>query len=113
MEEQAARPVSASISDRLAVERRPSDAPGGRSAPPDANLGAEVATLAHLLAEVVRLAGNSGVFPSRWAQVAEMALEHESVHAALRADPPLLSTEHIIIQLNELRELIGDGHARR
>jgi len=113
VEEQAARPVSAPISDRLLVERRPSDAPGGRSAPPDANLVAEVAALAALLAEVVRLAGDSGVFPSRWAQVAEMALEHESVRAALRAGPPPLSTENIISQLNELRELIGDGNARR
>jgi hypothetical protein len=99
--------------DRPLVERHPSDAPGGRSAPPDADLAAEVAALADLLAEVVRLAGDRGVFPSRWAQVAEMALEHEGVRAALRADPPPLSTEHIITQLNELRELIGDRHAGR
>ncbi|HEX6402975.1 MAG TPA: hypothetical protein VF003_07445 [Pseudonocardiaceae bacterium] len=113
MEEKATRPVSAPISDRPLVERRPSNAPGGWSAPPDANLAAEVAALADLLAEVVRLAGDSAVFPSRWAQVAEMALEHESVCAALRADPPPLSTEHIIAQLNELRELIGIGYAGR
>ena len=93
------------------VERRLSDAPGGRSAPPDADLAAEVAALAELLAQVVRLAGDSAVFPSRWAQVAELALEHESVRTALRADSPPLSAEYIICQLNELRELIGDGYA--
>jgi 2-phospho-L-lactate guanylyltransferase (CobY/MobA/RfbA family) len=65
------------------------------------------------LAEVVHLAGDSAVFPSRWAQVAELALEHETVRVALRADLPLLSTEHIITQLNELRDLIGDGYAGR
>ena len=62
-----------------------------------ANTTAGVADIGLLgMAEVVRLAEDRGVFPSRWAQVAEMALEHESVCAALRADPPPLSTEHII-----------------
>ena len=112
MEEQATRPVSAPIPDRPLVERHPSQTPGDRLAP-DTDLAAEVAALADLLAEVLRLAGDRGVFPSRWAQVAEMALEHEGVRAALQADPPPLSTEHIITQLNELRELIGDGHAGR
>ena len=101
-----------SFSDRSLVERCPSDAPGGRSAPPDPDLAAEVAALAELLAEMVRLARDSAVFPSRWAQVAELALEHEGVRAALRADSPPLSTQHIITQLNQLRDLIGDGHAR-
>lgn len=113
MEGQAARPVSAPIPDRPLVERRPSGAPGGRSASPDAGLAAELAALADLLAEVVRLAGDSAVFPSRWAQVAELALEHESVRAALRTDALPLSTGQIIVQLNELRELIEDGHAGR
>lgn len=113
MEEQAARPVSAPIPDRPLVERRPSDAPGGRSASPDTSLATEVTALAELLAEVVRLAGDSAVFPSRWEQVAEIALEHESVRAVLRADALPLSTGHIIAQLNELRELIEDGHAGR
>jgi hypothetical protein len=100
------------FSDRPPVERHPSVVPGGRSAPPDGGIAAEVAALAGLLAEVVHLAGDTALFPSRWAQVAELALEHESVRAALRADLPPLSTEHIITQLNELRDLIGDGHAR-
>jgi hypothetical protein len=102
-----------SFSDRSLVGRSPSEAPGDRSAPPDPDLAAEVAALAELLAEMVRLARDSAVFPSRWAQVAELALEHESVRAALRADSPPLSTRHIITQLNQLRDLIGDGHVRR
>jgi hypothetical protein len=99
-----------SFSGRPLVERHPSVIPRGRSAPPDGGLAAEVAALAGLLAEVVQLAGDSALFPSRWAQVAELALEHESVRAALRADSPPLSTEHIVTQLNQLRALIGDGH---
>ncbi|HJT05161.1 MAG TPA: hypothetical protein VJ757_16265 [Pseudonocardiaceae bacterium] len=101
-----------SFSDRSLVERRSSEAPGGRSAPPDPDLAAEVAALAELLAEMVRLARYGAVFPSRW-QVAELALEHKSVRAALRPHPLPLSTDHIITRLNELRDLIGDGHARR
>ncbi|MDQ3764546.1 MAG: hypothetical protein M3460_24215 [Actinomycetota bacterium] len=105
-------------------ENRPSRFPTGRwssgarqrlpaagSAPPDADPAAEVTALAGLLAEVVRLAGDSALFPSRWAQVAQLALEPE--RAALRADPLPLSTEHIITQLNQLYDLIGDGHAQR
>lgn len=102
-----------SFPDRSPVERCPSEALGGRSAPPDRGLTTEVAALAGLLAEVVQLAGDSAVFPSTWVQVAELALEHEAVRAALRADLPPLSTKHIITQLNELRDLIGDGDARR
>jgi hypothetical protein len=102
-----------SFSDRSLVERCPSEVPGGRSAPADPDLAAEVVALAELLAEMAGLARDNAVFPSRWAQVAELALEHESVRAALRADSPPLSAQHIITQLNELRDLIGDGHARR
>jgi len=98
-------------------------APGGRSAPGDVDLATEVAALAALLAEVVQLAGASALFPSRWAQLAELALEHDSVRAALQAErpPPTaplnadtspLSTERIIAQLNGLHDLIRDGHAR-
>ena len=94
--------------DRPLVARHTSDAPGDRP-PSPGGLAAEVAALA----EVVQLAGDSALFPSQWAQVAELALQHVRVHAALRADSLPLSTEHIITQLNELRELIGDGHARR
>jgi hypothetical protein len=100
----------------------PSGFPGGRSAPGDVDLATEVAALAALLAEVVELAGNSAVFPSRWELIAELALEHDSVRAALRAeqngsapldaDSPPLGIEHIIAQLDQLRDLIGDGHAR-
>ena len=100
----------------------PSGFPGGRSAPGDVDLATEVAALAALLAEVVELAGNSAVFPSRWELIAELALEHDSVRAALRveqngaappdADSPPSGIEHIIAQLDQLRDLIGDGHAR-
>jgi hypothetical protein len=101
------------VPDWPLAERRSSKTRDRRSAPPDPDLATEVAALAGLLAEVVQLAGDSALFPSRWAQVAELALEHESVRAALRADSPPLSTQHIITQLNQLRDLIGDGHARR
>jgi hypothetical protein len=97
--------------------------PGGRPAPPDADLATEVAALATLLAEVVELAGQRGVFPSQWALIAELALEHDSVRATLRAeqtatappdtDSPPSGIEHIITQLDQLHDLIGDGHARR
>jgi hypothetical protein len=113
VEEQAVPPVSAPIPDWPLVERRPSEVPGGRSTPPDAGLVTEIAALAGLLAEVVQLAADSALFPSRRAQVAELALEHEAVRVALQADLPPLSTEHIITQLNQLRDLIGDGHVRR
>lgn len=114
--------MSASIPDRSLVES-PSRAPGGRSAPKDADLATEVAALAELLAEAVQLADTRALFPSRWAQLAELALEHDCVRAALqaqqtgrstprKADTPPLSTERIIAQLNGLHDLIGDGHAR-
>jgi hypothetical protein len=70
-------------SGRSPVERTPSEAPGGRSAPPDPDLAAEVAALAELLAEVVHLAGQRAVFPGHSEQIAEQAMEHESVRAAL------------------------------
>jgi hypothetical protein len=116
--------VSASIPDRSLVEPAPSDAPGGRSAPGDVDLATEVAALAALLAEVVQLADNSALFPSRWAQLAELALEHDSVRAALEAeqagrsaprtaDTPPLVPSRIIAQLNGLHDLVRDGrHAR-
>jgi hypothetical protein len=78
----------------------------------------ELAELAGLLAEVVMLAGNSSVFPSRWELIAELALEHDSVRAALQTEStgpasreartPPLSTEHIVDQLEQLRELMPD-----
>lgn len=71
-------------SGRSAVEQLPlSNAPGSRSAPSDADLAGEVAVLAELLAEVVELAEDRAVFPSRLQVVAELALEHASVRAAL------------------------------
>lgn len=74
--------MSDPTSGRSPVERRPpSDAPGDRSAPPDP--AAEVAALAELLAEVVQLAGQRAVFPGRWEELAELAMEHPSVRAAL------------------------------
>jgi hypothetical protein len=36
-----------------------------------------------LLAEVVQLAGQRAVFPGRWEELAELAMEHPSVRAAL------------------------------
>ena len=81
--------------------------------------------MAGLLAEVVMLAGNSSVFPSRWELIAELALEHDSVRAALQTErtgpapwetsTSPLSIEHIVDQLEQLRELVpgrataGDG----
>ncbi len=46
----------------------------------------EVEALAALLAEVVELAGDRAVFPGRWAQVAELAMGHESVRRAMLAE---------------------------
>jgi hypothetical protein len=74
------------ISGWSPVERPPSKAPDGRSAPPDAGLPAEVAELAALLAEVVVLAEDRAVFPSRLQLVAELATEHDSVRRALAAE---------------------------
>lgn len=88
------RPMSDLNSGRPLVEPSPSEAPGGRSAPSDAGLAAEIAVLAALLAEVVELAGKRAIFPGQWALIAELALDHDSVRAALEA------------------EGIGSGHAR-
>jgi hypothetical protein len=106
---------------RPRVEQSP-QSPGGQPAPPNADPATEVAALAALLAEVVELAGNSAVFPSRWELIAELTLEHDSVRAALRAeqngsapldaDSPPSGIERIIAQLDQLRDLIGDGRAR-
>lgn len=67
------------------VERLPLEAPGDQSASPDGDLAAEVTALAGLLAEVVALAKERAVFPGRWAAIAEMALEHDSVRQVLSA----------------------------
>jgi hypothetical protein len=101
--------MSAPVPDRRLVEP-PSQTPGDRSDPDDVDLETEVAALAALLAEVVQLAGTSALFPSRLAQLAEMALEHNSVRTlqaeqtgrstSHNADTPVLNTEHIITQLN-------------
>ena len=115
--------VSASNSGQPLAEP-PSQTPGGRSAP-GGDLATEVAALAALLAEVARLAEDSALFPSRWALIAELALEHASVRVALLAaeknngsalpddNPTPLSTEHIIAQLNSLQDLISDDQTRR
>lgn len=56
------------------------------SAPPDVELLiTEVATLAGLLAQVVQLATQAVIFPSRWEILAEQAMEHPSVCAAVLA----------------------------
>ena len=58
---------------------------GGRSVLAD-DLTAEVAALAALLVEVVELAAESAVFPTRLQVVAGLALEHASVRRALAAE---------------------------
>ena len=70
-------------SGRSPVERPPSKAPGGRSAPLGTDPATEIAVLAELLAEVVVMAGQRAVFPGRWQHVAELAMEHHSVRVAL------------------------------
>jgi hypothetical protein len=115
-------PVIDLDSGRPLVERFPSEAPGGRSAPPDADFAMEIQALVSLLAEVVTLATKRAIFPGQWVLIAELALEHESMRVALRSkrtgpepldpDTPALTTELIIGQLNQLRDLIGDGRAR-
>lgn len=78
--------VSDLTSDRPLVEQLPSKAPGSRSAPPDLELLiTEVAALAELLAQVAELAGNAAIFPGHWETLAEQAMEHPSVRAALLA----------------------------
>lgn len=111
--------MSAPIPDRppIGLPLSPT-APGSRSVPPDAGLAEELAELAALLADVVVLASDSAVFPSRWALIAELALEHDSVRTALRTEWPgstsrdartqPLGTHHIIDQLEQLRELVPD-----
>jgi hypothetical protein len=67
------------------VEQVPPQAPGSRSATPDAGLATEVAALAALLAEVVQFAGRAAIFPSEWEALADQAREHHSVCTALLA----------------------------
>jgi hypothetical protein len=115
-------PVNDLDSGRRRVEQPPSQSPGGWPAPRDADSATEVTVLAALLAEVVELAGNSAVFPSRWALIAELALEHDSVRTALRAeqtatvppdaDSPPSGIAHIITRLDQLHDLSGGGNAR-
>lgn len=72
--------------------------------PAEERLATEVRALAELLADVVEVAGGRAVYPSRWDQIAELALEHKCVRVALQqaggsarlADTPPLSTEHIV-----------------
>jgi hypothetical protein len=115
-------PVNVTTPDRPRIEPL-SQAPGRWSAPNDIDLATEVAALAALLGEVVQLAGTSALFPSCWAQLVELALEHASVRAALWAEETDRSTprnaatpppgiQRIIAQLNQLHDLIEDGHAR-
>ncbi|MBV8993566.1 MAG: hypothetical protein JO287_07670 [Pseudonocardiales bacterium] len=79
-------PVSDLTYGRPLVERIPSESPGGRSAPPEIELLiTEVATLAGLLAQVVEMAGRAAIFPGHWEALAELAMEHASVRAALAA----------------------------
>lgn len=113
--------MSALPPDRSLVE--PTSKTAGHRSAPGVDPATEVAALAALLAEAVQLTDTNAPFPSRWAQLAEVALEHDSVRAALEADQtdestpgtvdtPPLSTEYIIARLNGLHDLIGDGHAR-
>lgn len=78
--------ATAPLADRPPVEPPPlTIAPGGRSVPPS-DLVAEVEALAWLLVEVVMLAGDRAVFPSRLQVIAELATEHDSVRWALAAE---------------------------
>jgi hypothetical protein len=78
-------PVSTPVPDRPMAEDAPAS-PGGRPEPPEADLAREVQALAALLAEVVELAGKRAVFPGHWQHLAELAMDHPSVRAALLAD---------------------------
>lgn len=61
----------------------------GRSVAPG-RLAGEVQALSALLAQVVELAADRAVFPGRWAQIAEQAMEHGCVRRAVCAlDGPL------------------------
>jgi hypothetical protein len=46
----------------------------------------EVRELAGLLAQVVELAGRRSIFPGDWQDIAEQAMGHQSVRAALAAE---------------------------
>ena len=72
-------------SGRPLGEQSPSQAPGGRPAPPDADLATEVAALADSLADVVQLAGQAAIVPGHGETLAGQAMEHPSVRAALLA----------------------------
>lgn len=58
--------------------------PGPRPVPPEDV--AEVKAFAALLAEMVLVAGDRAIFLSRWEHLADLALEHDSVRSALRAE---------------------------
>jgi hypothetical protein len=45
--------------------------------------------LAGLLAQVVEMAGRAAIFPGHWETLAEQAMEHQSVRAALAAESML------------------------
>jgi len=81
------RALSNPAFSQLPVEQLPPSAPGGRSVPLGTNLATEVAALAELLAQVVHLTWQRAIFPGQWEQVAELALEHASVRAALAGWP--------------------------
>lgn len=73
--------MSAVTSGPLPVEQTP-ESSGGRPAPLP-NPATELAALAALLADVVQLAGQRAVYPGYWTQIAEQAMDHPSVRAAL------------------------------
>lgn len=65
------------------LELSPSPAAaGGRSVAPG-RLAREVQALSALLAEVVELAADRAVYPARWAEIAEQAMEHGCVRCAV------------------------------
>ena len=116
-------PANDLTSDRPLVERCPSEAPDGRSTLlPGTDPATEIQALADLLGRGGQGGCDARHIPWSVALIAEVAMEHECARAALRseeigfapvdADTPPLSTEHVIAQFNQLRGLIGDGHAR-
>lgn len=46
----------------------------------------EIRELAGLLGQVVEMSRSSAIFPGHWQEIAELALEHPSVRAALAAE---------------------------
>jgi hypothetical protein len=83
-------PGSDLTSGRPLVERLPSKSLSGRSAPPEVELLiTDEATLAGLLAQVVEMARRAAIFPGHWGTLAEQAMEHQSVRAALAAESTL------------------------